>query len=211
MPWRKLPSGSRGPAFPSERARVAEARLAEMLEAYPDYRQHPEWWNPSVPRRDHFELICRYVAQSGDPVYSYVATAGEQGVSLVYHEATELGWYYERDLDPFEQLERRREDPRQGSDVYQQAHAQGLLAEHRYLEKLALADGKRFRLGELIRWNPVSARPQFDLRRLARYLREWPEADVSPDELLVRAELKEAVYAWYWDRCFRGHYPREAP
>ncbi|MCI0460544.1 MAG: hypothetical protein L0Z62_26620 [Gemmataceae bacterium] len=210
MPWAKLPNGFRGPPFPVERARVAEARLLEMLEAYPDYRQHPEWWNPSMPRRDHFELVCRYIALSGDPVYTYVATAGEQGVSLLYHEATEMAWYYERGLDPFEQLERRRKDPRDGSENYRQAHSLGLIAEHRYLEKLALTDGKQFRLGELIRWNPVSARPEFDLRRLLRFVREPGATDVSPDDLLVRTELRQPVYAWYWDRGARGHYPREA-
>jgi hypothetical protein len=178
--------------------------LKELRAAYALYRQHPEWWNPTVMDQEDYKLVCKYADNYGDPVYLYIAKGGKQGVSLIEHEAAELEWLLRHGHNPFGRLKQAR---KQDGGVYADAHASGLIKEHRYLQKLAASDGQHFRLGELIRWNPVSARPARDLDYVRKYVRKHGEAEVGADELAVRDQMRQAIYAWYRSQGFVGRYP----
>lgn len=184
-------------------------RLDELLEAYSLYQRHPEWWNPRPMERERYELVCRYLDYSSEPAYRYVLKGGLQGVSLIYHEAEELDWYFKKPLNPFGRIRRQRKNPKGEWQNYLQAHALGLIAEHHFLKERAQAEGHSFQIGELIRWNPVSAHQVFDFRTVRKYVRENGETRVSANELTVRAAKKQAVIDWYRSQGFEGRFPRD--
>jgi len=191
---------------PNFKVPESTAHFEDLRAAYSVYQKHPEWWDSAIVDPEDFGLVCKYVDYYGDPAYRFIILGGIQGVSIIEHELTEMAWFYEHDYDPFGRLGQEA-----GADeqMYAVAHAHGLIAEHRYLQNWASADGKDFLLGELIRWNPGSGRPAADLKYVLTHVHKHKVQEVSDDELQIREEQKTRVYAWYREQQFEGYYPKE--
>jgi hypothetical protein len=153
-------------------------------------------------------LVCKYVDGYGGRVYRYLLRAGLQGFSILYHEAAEIEWYFQHGLDPFGRLERQLQNEEAEKREYAQSHTLGLIAEHRFLQARAEADGPLFHLGELIVWNVGPWDTNFDLRTVQEYVEQYGEELACADELReVRKDLRKQVIAWYRKQGFKRRYP----
>jgi hypothetical protein len=149
--------------------------------------------------------VAKYVGHYSyaEPVWEYMVKPSVQGVSLLYHEAEELRWLLEKQLQAFKRDDPDADDYLKLLAEYESAHAKGLIAEHRYLERLA---NHQFSLGELVKWNPVAVDSAVDLRTLALYLDHCGAHIGQCEELDIDEDRKPKVHAWYRALEFQGWY-----
>jgi len=188
-----------GPGDMSEQSKKAFEGLQSKYPVHAAYRG----WNPTPPDRDTYELVARYATfYVEDPVWEHMAKPGPQGVSLFYHEGEELRWLIDNGYQPFMRDPSRvpvglRPSKRAWKRLvaaYPQAHAEGLVREHRYLQKRS---GGKFSLGELVKWNPIAEDPEPDLRLLKRLVIAGALSSISLGDLHVNAANEHEVSVWY--------------
>jgi hypothetical protein len=107
-------------------------------------------------------LVGQYLWTWGSSSYwDIILRGGIPGYSLCLHELAEIEWYFEnynrRRFDPYDTVAKKqpsgvwRLDQMEG---YKEAHAWGLLVEHRYIQLRAREEGEAFTLRELVEANP---------------------------------------------------------
>jgi hypothetical protein len=105
--------------------------------------------------QDDLTVVGTYLTHHQTVFYwDVILAGGVRGYSLFLHEAVELQWYAERNVNPF--------DASQQIGPYSEAHSLALLVEHRFLQGVARAMGHDFSLRELIVCNPHGDPPQRD-------------------------------------------------
>jgi hypothetical protein len=170
-------------------------QAAAAFERYRDYSSNPK----PVTWHD-FELIWKYCDQHGDVgAIQLLYEEDIQGYTIFLHELTELRYYFQEGLDPYN---RPLEPPSLERKAYITGNSRALIAEHRYLQDAARVDGWHFSLKALILYNPGSVDPKQDWQCVEDGGHQLSEFDQSlpsePDEVL----------GWYRSKGFMRDYLR---
>jgi len=105
--------------------------------------------------KDDLVLVGKYLVWWDTEHYWEIILREEmRGYSLYLHELFELDWYFRQDADPFNFQEQ--------TAGFREAHAEALLHEHRFLQKVARTMGYSFSLKEIIIYNPHGDPPKDD-------------------------------------------------
>lgn len=182
-PRLRVPQGMRIP--------TSTRRLSSARPAFSRYRDEG-FYKPICINWEDFELVWKYCDMYDDPALLYLEQDKIPGYSVYIHELIELEWYFEKDLHPYNRPLLNEEES------YGQAHSHALIAEHRYLQEMAKAEGEHFSLHELIQYNPVAGDPKRDWI----YIREYRASELFEFDQSFRCDYEQRVTNWYQRKGF---------